>query len=65
MLPPAVTRSVVRAASARSIIPLSRAWAPASSPGTNAVSGMFFQYFFGISFSIAPILTRAGLKIAA
>ena len=37
----------------------------AINPGTNAVSGMFFQYRRGISFSIAPIFSRAGLKIAA
>ena len=45
------------------IMPLSRACAPAISSGTNAVSGMFFQYLRGISLSIAPIFTRAGLKI--
>ena len=48
-----------------SIIPLSRACAPAINCGTNAVSGIFFQYFRGISFSIAPIFTRAGLKMLA
>ena len=46
-------------------MPLSLACAPAISAGTNAVSGMFLQYFFGISLSIAPIFTRAGLKIDA
>ena len=43
----------------------SRACAPFRSSGTRAVSGMFFQYFFGISFSIAPTFTRAGLKMEA
>ena len=46
-------------------ISLSRACAPLTSSPTNAVSGMFFQYFFGISLSIAPTFTRAGLKIEA
>ena len=47
------------------IIPLSRACAFASNSGTSAVSGMFFQYLRGISLSIAPTLTRAGLKMLA
>ena len=59
LLPPSLRAVAV------AIIPLSRACAPAISCGTNAVSGMFFQYLRGISFSIAPILTRAGLKIEA
>ncbi len=46
-------------------ISLSRACALAINCGTNAVSGMFFQYLRGISFSIAPTFTRAGLKIEA
>ena len=46
-------------------MPLSRACAPATSAGTSAVSGMFFQYFRGISRSIVPTLTRAGLKMLA
>ncbi len=48
-----------------SIIAASRACAPASSPPISAVSGMFFQYFFGISLVIAFTLTRAGLKMLA
>jgi len=43
----------------------SRARAPLISSATNAVSGMFFQYLRGISLSIAPVLSRAGLKIDA
>ena len=58
LLPPISSRAFA-------IIVVSRACAPAISPGTSAVSGMFFQYFLGISFSIAPILTRAGLKMLA
>ena len=46
-------------------MPNSRACAPAISSGTNAVSGMFFQFLRGISFNIAPTLTRAGLKMLA
>ena len=60
MISPALSPS--RAADAATIS-ASRACAPLISSGTNAVSGMFFQYFFGISFSIAPIFTRAGLKM--
>jgi hypothetical protein len=48
-----------------STILASRACAPAISSPTNAVSGMFFQYFFGISLTIAPTLRRAGLKMEA
>ena len=43
----------------------SRFWAPASNSPISAVSGMFFQYFFGISLVIAFTLTRAGLKMLA
>ena len=34
-------------------------------PSIIVASGKFFQYFFGISFCIASILSRAGLKIDA
>ncbi len=44
---------------------LSRFCAPAIRPGTSAVSGMFFQYFLGISLIIVPVLSRAGLKVEA
>ena len=46
-------------------IPDSRACALLINSPTNAVSGMFFQYLRGISFSMAPIFTRAGLKMEA
>ena len=59
-LPPIPPRSACA-----SIIPSSRARAPAISSGTSAVSGIFFQYLRGISFSIAPTFTRAGLKMLA
>jgi hypothetical protein len=49
----------------RSTISSSLARAPAINSPTNAVSGMFFQYFFGISLVIALIFTRAGLKMDA
>ena len=58
-LPPTCPRPMPRPSSPRAPA------RPAISSATNAVSGMFFQYFFGISFSIAPILSRAGLKIEA
>ena len=65
-LPPSPLRgSGAVFASDRLTISDSRSWAPATSSATNAVSGMFFQYFFGISFSIAFVFSRAGLKIAA
>ena len=48
-----------------STIALSRFCAPATSSGMSAASGMFFQYFLGISLSMAPIFKRAGLKIDA
>ena len=43
----------------------SRPCAPATSSGMSEASGMFFQYFLGISLSIAPIFRRAGLKMEA
>ena len=46
-------------------ISLSRCCAPAISSGMRAASGRFFQYLRGISESIAPTFSRAGLKIDA
>jgi hypothetical protein len=46
-------------------IAASRACAPAMSCGISSASGRFFQYFFGISDSMAETFSRAGLKIAA
>ncbi len=45
---------------ARSRVPASRI-----RPSIIEASGRFFQYFFGISFVIASIFSRAGLKIEA
>ena len=50
---------------AMAIIAASRACAPAIRPGISRVSGMSFQYLRGISLSIAPTFSRAGLKIEA
>jgi hypothetical protein len=71
--PIASSRSAAQAAAAfppiwlrdKSTIAASRACAPATNSPINAVSGMFFQYFLGISFSIAPVFSRAGLKMEA
>ena len=75
--PPSVTavasasarRSAMRAArgggsvGAASAISRARACAPAISSGISDASGMFFQYFFGISDCIAEVFSRAGLKM--
>jgi len=46
-----------------STIAISRFRAPAIICLISDVSGMFAQYLRGISFSIAPTFSRAGLKI--